>query len=239
MILIDKMKLFAGDPLPIEDLCLVYPPTLCDIKDIGYDTFSKYLLTLTLSDKVNSKGEILPAFILLYGLACQNTEDRKVILDAFKFFLREEVTLLPGMECFLIGDIKSQRLLTQDAFAILQEILLVTHHMKEPVSHIAGNEHAQSIRDKIERGQKKVAEIKRKQDQDNIIDLATIVSSFLAKNNTITYSELWKLPYYAFYDQFIRMQYIEEYEMNTRSALAGAKIPKSKFKSWIRAIEKN
>jgi hypothetical protein len=33
------------------------------------------------------------------------------------------------------------------------------------------------------------------------------------------------------------MQMIEEYDINLRSALAGAKIPKEKMKHWIRKIQ--
>lgn len=238
MISIDKLQLFAGKPIPLNDLCLIYQPTLQDIADVGNDTFDHYLLTLTMGDQTNKEGEILPAFILLYGLACQNTEDKKVILNALAFFIREEITLLPGMDCFLIGDAKDQRFLTQKTFAELQEILLIMHHMQEVPVNKPGDAHAQAIREKINRGQKKVAEIKRQQSQDNVIDLPTILSSFLAKNPTISYKDLWDLPYYAFYEQFIRMQYIEEYETNMRSVLAGAKIPKSSLKHWIRKTDK-
>lgn len=239
MISIDKMQLLAGKPVPLRDLCLVYQPTLQEITDIGNDTFQRYLLTLTMGDQTNKEGEILPAFIFLYGLACQNTEDKRVILNALTFFIREEITLLPGMECFLIGDIETQRLLRQEDFTDFQEILLVMHHMQEPQTYVKGDANAQAIREKINRGQKKVAEIKRKQCQEDSIDLPTILSSFLAKNPTISYKELWDLPYYAFYEQFIRMQYIEEYDTNLRSALAGAKLPKSALRHWIRKTQTN
>ena len=45
-----------------------------------------------------------------------------------------------------------------------------------------------------------------------------------------------KLSYYAFQDQLKRMGWHEEFNINTRAAMAGAKIGKDKLSHWIKTM---
>ena len=48
---------------------------------------------------------------------------------------------------------------------------------------------------------------------------------------------VWDLTYYAFNDQFKRMQMKEEYENTYKSLLAGADPKKVKIRYWIDTIQ--
>ena len=48
---------------------------------------------------------------------------------------------------------------------------------------------------------------------------------------------IWDLTYYAFHDQLTRMGWKEKYEMNSRAALAGAKIKKSELSYWLKSMQ--
>ncbi len=238
MILIDKLTLFAGLPISLHDVCLIYHPTFKDIAELGCDKFNNYLLTLTVGEQQNADGVTISPFSFLYGAACLNPHDSLLITNAISFFVHDTVMLLPEMECFLIGDAKDKKFLTKDNFEDFQEVLSLMCWLKE-ARGIPESKRAKEIQDKINRAQRKVAEIKRKRGDDETLDLTTMLSSYLAKNPTVDYKSLWELPYYVFYDQFIRMRYIEEYDINTRAAMAGAKISKNKLRHWMRKTDNN
>ena len=82
-----------------------------------------------------------------------------------------------------------------------------------------------------------VDKLKRKEIGDEPPELFDIISSYLSKATEVDIKTIWDMPYYMFQIQFRRMQMIEEYDINLRSALAGAKIPKEKMKHWIRKIQ--
>jgi hypothetical protein len=50
---------------------------------------------------------------------------------------------------------------------------------------------------------------------------------------------VWDLTYYAFQDQLKRMSWREEFDINTRASLAGAKLDKNKLSHWIKSMSFN
>ena len=50
---------------------------------------------------------------------------------------------------------------------------------------------------------------------------------------------VWDLTYYAFQDQLRRMSWREEFDINTRASLAGAKLDKKKLSHWIKSMTFN
>ena len=85
---------------------------------------------------------------------------------------------------------------------------------------------------KIKEGRK--LKEKTKNSELSFLDL---VASLAAKGNGINPFNVWDLTYYAFNDQFKRMQAIEDYEQAIRSIEAGADPKKIKVEHWIKSIQ--
>ena len=51
------LKFQRGSPVFIEDVCAVYPATLGEIVDLGYDTFQLYLSAITATKPSLKKTE--------------------------------------------------------------------------------------------------------------------------------------------------------------------------------------
>ena len=64
-----------------------------------------------------------------------------------------------------------------------------------------------------------------------------LVASLAAKGNGLNALNVWNLTYYAFNDQFKRMQAIEEYEQAMGAIQAGADPKKIKVEHWIKNIQ--
>lgn len=237
---IDELQLFSGKALMLKDICLVYPPTQGDIADIGLHNFYNYIgiLTIDKSELFENKeqgNEIL----YLIATAQLNEDFLRVVKDAFRFFVKEEIILLPDIAGIQFGDIAEKRILLKEDFALFQEYIKSVCGLTigESVTQ-SDNEHVQRIKEKIKKGQALVAEIKNKKGKnEDQLELVDLVSSYLAKATEVNISTIWTMPYYMFQIQFRRMQMIEEYEINLKASLAGAKIPKEKMKHWIRKIQ--
>jgi hypothetical protein len=53
----EVLKFQKGSPVFIEDICAVYPATLGEIVDVGYDKFQQYLGVLTAEKPSNIKND--------------------------------------------------------------------------------------------------------------------------------------------------------------------------------------
>lgn len=91
---------------------------------------------------------------------------------------------------------------------------------------------------KLARGRQQVANLKSGSGGEDSTTLADIIGSMAVAIPGLNMLNIWDLTYYSFYDQFQRYQQKEMHDSNVRAALAGAKIPKDKLKSWIRPIQK-
>ena len=237
----DGLQLFKGNPLNVNDLCLVYFPTLGDIGDIGLETFQQYLSLLTMNkseifknneEEITEKTEI--NYFILMSLS--TPELFNLAKKAFYFFTKEEIIFLPELYAIQIGDLKEKRLLYNEDFLLFQEYIRTVSYLDNSKAiKSSDSERVRKIKERIQKGQSLVAEIKAKQDSEDDVDAIDLVSSYLEVHAELI-DTIWSMTYYAFQIQFRRMQMREEYMMNAKSAIAGAKIPKNKMKHWIRRI---
>ena len=237
---VDDLELFSGKPLMVKDVCLVYHPTLLDIAKIGQPNFYNYISLLT-ADKTEllENAQDMSEIIYLIATSLISEEFFDLIKQAFRFFIKEEIIILPELQMIRIGDSEDRRFLDNDSFVILQEYIRKICMLNEKkIEEFDGNEHVKRIKEKIRKGQALVAKIKAKEGRDeNNPQLVDLISSFLARATEVDIHTIWDMPYYMFQIQFRRMQMIEEYETNLKASLAGAKIPKEQMKHWIRKIQ--
>ena len=236
---VDNLGLFYGKPLLVNDICVVYPPTLGDIAQIGVQPFYNYIGLLTMDKKelFESSNEATEIAYLL-ATATLNVDFYDLIKEAFLFFIKEEITLLPELEAIQIGKLEEKRLLLEDDFIIFQDYVRKVCALEiGKTDKASDSERVKEIKNKIRQGQALVDKLKRKEIGDEPPELFDIISSYLSKATEVDIKTIWDMPYYMFQIQFRRMQMIEEYDINLRSALAGAKIPKEKMKHWIRKIQ--
>ena len=86
-------------------------------------------------------------------------------------------------------------------------------------------------RDKVRRAKAKQAE-KEKTD----LKFSDLIGSITINDCNLNMENIWNITYYAFHDQLKRMGWRDQFNINNRAALAGAKLNKSQLKHWMRSI---
>ena len=82
-----------------------------------------------------------------------------------------------------------------------------------------------------------VPRIREKKKDDSNLDFVDLVGSLAAKGNGLNALNVWNLTYYAFNDQFKRMQAIEDYEQSLNALQQGADPKKVKLEYWVKNIQ--
>ena len=249
----DVLKFLRGTPILLDDICAIYPVTLGEITDIGYDIFQKYLGTITMQkpEKLVIKEEKeftnflnqLTNFQYILFLATMEVEIQETLKESFRFFCHEEVTLSFEMEQIIIGPIEEQHILTEDKFYDLQHIIRCMYFLEEIDNEslqINQNDdpRVRAIKEKIARDNKKREELRRRKNrtEDSDIMLSDLVGSLTLNNCGLNIENIWNITYYAFHDQLRRMGWRDQFNINHRAALAGAKIEDGQLRHWIRSI---
>ena len=250
----EVLKFLRGTPILLDDICAIYPATLGEIVDIGYSTFQKYLGAITAKkpDKLIIKGEKeftdflnkLTDFQYLLFISTMDLDIQTTLKESFRFFCHEEVMLSFNMEQIVIGPIEEQHILTEDKFYELQHIIRCMYFLEEIEEESLqvrqdDDPRVRAIKEKIAQGNKKREELRKKAMQESgetDIKVSDLIASLALNDCELNIGNIWNITYYAFHDQLRRMGWRDQFNINHRAALAGAKIENGQLKHWIRSI---
>ena len=128
----DILKFQKGSPVFLDDICAVYPATLGEIVDLGYDKFQTYLSVITANKPVlkpNENEEVkklldnLTDFQYILMLTAIDKDSNELLKNAFHFFCKEDVVFSLEPAQIIIGPIKEKHLLVEDKFYDLQRLI--------------------------------------------------------------------------------------------------------------------
>ncbi|MEE5181035.1 hypothetical protein JDW21_19640 [Bacillus subtilis] len=130
----------------------------------------------------------------------------------------------------------------RDNFDEIVEIVKTQNYLTKPIEKINGSnpadEETKKLMEYMENMRNKVNEKKRLQkemdgESDNI-DISDIISSVTAKSNSIDKFNVWSLTLYQLYDEYARLELIDNYDFSIRAMMAGAE--KIDLKHWSSRI---
>ncbi|UQB84209.1 hypothetical protein [Bacillus amyloliquefaciens] len=130
----------------------------------------------------------------------------------------------------------------RDNFDEIVEIVKTQNYLTKPIEKINGSnpadEETKKLMEHMENMRNKVNEKKRLQkemdgESDNI-DISDIISSVTAKSNSIDKFNVWSLTLYQLYDEYARLELIDNYDFSIRAMMAGAE--KIDLKHWSSRI---
>lgn len=247
----EVLKFQKGSPVFLEDICAVYPATIGQIVDEGYDNFQKYLSVLIAEKPDTKQGdsneltellEGLSDFQYLLLLAVSDIEVNTLVKKAFRFFTHDEVTFSLDPPTIIVGPIEEQHMLTEKEFANFQRLLKRMYFIEQEGEEIiiydddppATKRLKMQMRKNREKVRKaKAAKAVREKSDTKFSDL---IGSLPLDNCGVNMINIWDMTYYAFHDQLKRMGWRDQFNINNQAALAGAKLKKSQLKHWIRPI---
>ncbi len=232
-----KEQAFMGVPTKFNDICSVYPFKVKEIVEMGSNLYYGRLGLLLLNEVeiVNTikekTGEDIPIedvhpLSYLIQSAAANDNFLLELQETFATFLKEEILVLPKINAVLVGPPQEKRLITEDNFVDLQNILKIQNRreIKEPPP-----ENESPGQRKMRLLREKVAEVKRKQAQKNgeeqsFVDLLEIASVFGI--------DIENCSLYAFYGLIRRYQLREKWNQDLQMVSVGADPKKLKMKYW-------
>lgn len=255
-------KVLLGLPLSFGAFCKIYPPTLKEViskqeiavyrellcksqEEIEDDFSNDELATVDLPDigerEENNEKTFLTPLELLLNSAYNNEEIHKFVIDAFKFFTREEVTLLFQEKKILLGngeeilkniqtpeDINKIPTITEENYLEFQNLIRQVMGMKivEPPRE------DEPYRVKVMKARARYRD-KIKNKTDNGLSLHTVITSVICMELGLTPLNIGDIPYVSLFKILERYQKKERYETDIRSLIAGASSKKVNPKYWI------
>lgn len=247
----DTLKFLKGEPILLEDICAVYPATLGEIIVEGYDNFQRYL-GLIISTKPTAKSsdesEVkqllnqLSDFQYILMMTAIDKDINETLKQAFQFFCHEEVMFSLDPAQIVVGPIEEKHLITEDKFYDLQQILRRMYFIDQDGEDITINANdpiaTKNLKQKMRENREKVRRAKAKQAarEKSNLKFSDLIASLTINNCGLNISNIWDITYYAFQDQLKRMGWRDQFDINNRAALAGAKLKKNQLKHWMRSI---
>ena len=244
------LKLLHGDPLIFKDICLVYSPTLGEIATAGLDNFYHYLSLMLIEkpevedDEMKKLLKELSDFQYLIMLSVMDKHQSAAVQGAFEMFCHEKATFVLTPPSIVMGDPAEKRILTEDNFYDLQQVIRQSCALLDKDEDTielldSDSPKVRELKLKMIEGRKQRAKAKAKAQKENPsgVGFTDLVASLVAgSNGAVNNDSVWHLTYYAFQDQLKRMSWREEFDINTRAAMAGAKIDKEKLTHWIKTM---
>lgn len=245
------LKFQAGEPVLLDDICAVYPATNREIVALGYSKFQQYLSVVLTEKPVNQHKDdkefmelmhSLTDFQYLLILASMDTQINTLLHEAFIFFTHENISFSLDPAQIVVGPIEEKHLLTEAKFYDFQRLIKRMYFLEQEGEEIIIYEDdtpaTRRIKEQMRANREKVRKAKAKQAAKEQTDLkfSDLIGSICINDCNLNMSNIWDITYYALHDQLRRMGWRDQFDINQRAALAGAKLKKSQLKHWMRSI---
>lgn len=218
MSVLQPFDLLGGGPIPYDDLCTLRPPTLDDIRRIGYDRYLQYLHLFALEREsfLEAMGirELLEALspeeqsrATLFPLLTAQPVLRDLLREALSFFLCETVVFDPTLGSYLLfrsGEDTPAHILHAQNFDTVRYGILQLNCLsnQRATPKTFRNRKAREIYEKIQRG-KQAAQ--KKHTADDNLSLPNLIAAVSVYHPSYNLFNIWGLTVYQLYDQFSRL----------------------------------
>ncbi len=240
---------FLGYPSQYENICKVYPPKIKDIlNEKNYPVYKKLLLSSQedIEDEYTEMEvplEDVPTPLgYLFVMSAADARIKQIILDAFQFFIKEPVTMLPDQQMIVIGDltetlksiksVEELRILKDDNYFKFQQML------RRSIGEMEGEPYDPNFHPKIKYFKEKARFLdKVKAKSKDALTLGSTLAAICCMDLNLNPLNIGELSQAAISVLIRYYQEKQKYDIDIRSLLAGADSKKVKPKNWIRNIE--
>ena len=244
------LKFLSGSPILFYDICAIYSPSLRTVVDEGYDNFQTYISLLTAekplaNDAGSEMGQLLEKisdfqyFLLISSMDMQTNLLAK---KAFRFFIHDEINFSLEPAQIIVGPLEEKHIMGEDQFIEFQRIIrkmcFLTRDGDEIIINPDDPPETKKLKMQMKANREKVrrAKAKKAAREKNDLKFSDLVGSLTVNNCGLNMDNIWNITYYAFQDQLTRMGWRDQFDINNRAAMAGAKLNKSQLKHWMRSI---
>lgn len=244
------LKCMCGSPVFLDDICAVFPATLREIVDLGYDTFQQYLSIVLMEKPIPEKEgdlskllEDLTDFQYFLMMTSMDVEINQKAKEAFRFFTHENAIFQIEPSQIVFGPIEEKHIMDEERFynfrKIIRRMYFIEIDVEDIVIYEDDSPRVKALKKQRLLNRQRLAKAKAKQRAKEGSDIAfsDLIGSVAVGNGAgLHIGNIFDITYYAFHDQLKRMGWREQFNINNRAALAGAKLDKKDLKHWIKSI---
>lgn len=157
------------------------------------------------------------------GILVENKDGDLVVNDeVLESYNEEEITLIH-----------------RENFDSIVEAVKVLNFLKKPIEKKNREENpaddaTKQLLEQMKKNEEKVKKIKQREREDDgddaDIDISDIISAVTVKSNSINKLNVWKLTLFQLYDEYARLELIDNYDFSIKAMMAGAE--KIDLKHW-------
>lgn len=170
------------------------------------------------------EGNVIAIDFVKNGVLSED-EDGEIVVDQEKL---EEI------------DESEFKIIHRDNFDDFVEAVKIINYLKKPTKAIdkednPSNDETRKLMEQMKKNRERVNKIKKKSkenssDDDDDFDLTDIISSVTVKSNSINKFNVWDLTLAQLYDEYARLELIDNYDFSIKAMMAGAE--KIDLKHW-------
>ena len=166
----------------------------------------------------------------------------QMMKEAFNFFTHEQASFSLDPAQIVIGPLQEKHILNEEKFYQLQNLIKRAYFLELEGEEIIINKDdppsLKRLKMQMRENRQKVRKAKAKEATKKGTDLhfSDLIGSFTINHCNVNGVNIYDMTYYMFHDQLKRMGWRDEYDINSRAAMAGAKLNKSQLKYWMRSI---
>lgn len=248
-----KEKFFLGQPCLFKETIQVFPPLVRDV--VSNQSYSIYCQVLTYSQEeiedefveAHRELDLCPTPIeFLLSNSYHNKNYEKVVKEAFKFFIHQEVNFFYEQKMIVVGNLEEilKTISSIDDLVVIKEEdffdfqnLIRQSIGKKEVELPNPNEHPRIKEMKRKARYRDRVKAKQAAKSKDGISLFTTLVSICCMGLGITPLTIGEMSYVAMENILKKYQEKEKYELDIDSLFAGADSKKIKPKYWIKNFE--
>lgn len=245
------LRYLFGKPNIFEDVCLIYSPLIKEIAAEGLSNFYQYISLLTIHKpdmkkirdaEAREQLNKLNDFQYLLFICASDDVLMETLKRGIEFFTKEKCTISIKTEMIFLGEPEEKRVINEKVFYNFQEEIKLACALRDAsetdIEFLdSDTEQVRQLKLKLLEGRRIREERKAKHDEEQSkILFSDLVASIPLAQAGLNIQTVQDISYYALQDQLKRAGWKEEFEINTRASLAGAKLDKKKMSYWIRSM---
>ena len=127
----------------------------------------------------------------------------------------------------------------RENFDHIVEAVKLLNYLKKPVDKKKSEDNpaddaTRELLEQMKKNEEKVSKIKQREsgnsDDDDEIDISDIISAVTVKSNSTSKLTVWELTLFQLYDEYARLELIDNYDFSIKAMMAGAE--KIELKHW-------
>jgi hypothetical protein len=131
------------------------------------------------------------------------------------------------------------KIVHRENFDDIIQVVKLQNYLEKPKAKVEedfnpANDEVRKLKEHMEKMRAKVDKAKKQQREDNgddrEVDIADIISAVSSKSNSINKLNIWDFTLYQVYDEYARLELIDNYDFSIKAIMAGAE--KIDLKHW-------